>query len=206
MSNNKTYPNFFDSIEKITLEDDLSKFLGAFSNGLIEYSFLDVVKFAGHSCPTVAGAFLMISEGLKALYKEEIPKRGEIEVSFKEDESEGVTGVIANIVTYITGATSKNGFKGINGKFNRTNLLYFNEQTNSNIRFKKVGDSKIVDVYYDLSKLQQNPRIKELMGKIQSNEATIENKKSFAKLWQENVQKIFENKDLLISIKTYELN
>ena len=54
----------------------LASFLGAFEDGIIEYSYLDVVKSAGHSCPTVLGAYLMTLKGLEALYKDEIPKRG----------------------------------------------------------------------------------------------------------------------------------
>lgn len=196
------YPDFFNSIETITLKDDLSQFLGAFNDGIIEYSFLDAVKFAGHSCPTIAGVFLMIGEGLKALYGEELPKRGEIQFFFKEDENEGVTGVIANIATLITGATKSNGFKGINGRFNRTSLLKFKANINSNIRLKRVDTSKTVDLYYNLEKLEQNPKIKELMKKIQLNTATLEDKKLFTKLWQENVEKVFENKDSLIEVKT----
>ncbi len=59
-----TYPEFFKNIETIKLQDDLSLFLGAFEDGIIEFSYLDVVKTAGHSCPTVLGAYLMKSYSL----------------------------------------------------------------------------------------------------------------------------------------------
>ena len=39
------YPKFFDAIEKITLKDDLSDFLGTFEDGIVEFSYLDVVKY-----------------------------------------------------------------------------------------------------------------------------------------------------------------
>ncbi|WP_228448572.1 hypothetical protein [Sulfurospirillum diekertiae] len=74
------YPTFFDTIETITLYDPLSEVLGAFEKGEIIFSYLDVVKSAGHSCPTIAGAYLMVREGLKALYPNAIPKRGGIKV------------------------------------------------------------------------------------------------------------------------------
>ena len=48
--------------------------------GEIEFSYVDIVKSAGHSCGTVAGAYLIALEGLKALYGEELPQRGEIKV------------------------------------------------------------------------------------------------------------------------------
>ena len=70
-----TYPQFFNNIPTIKLQDDLASLLGAFEDGLIEYSYLDSVKSAGHSCPTVLGAYLMTLEGLKALYENEIPSK-----------------------------------------------------------------------------------------------------------------------------------
>ena len=76
------YPKFFNEIETIKLKDELSDFLGTFKDGIVEFSYLDVVKSAGHSCPTVAGAYLMAREGLKALYEDEIPKRGEYPPAF----------------------------------------------------------------------------------------------------------------------------
>ena len=65
------YPEFFERVESITLKDPLAEFLGAFEEGIISFSYLDAVKSAGHSCPTIAGAYLMAREGLKALYKDD---------------------------------------------------------------------------------------------------------------------------------------
>ena len=83
------YPEFFERVESITLKDLLAEFLGAFEEGIISFSYLDAVKSAGHSCPTIAGAYLMAREGLKALYKDEVPVRGEIKVFLKEGMEEG---------------------------------------------------------------------------------------------------------------------
>ena len=77
------YPGFFDDIEIIVLKDELTKFLGVNKDGMIEITYLDIVKMAGHSCPTVGGAYLMALKGLKALYPDEIPQRGEIKVELK---------------------------------------------------------------------------------------------------------------------------
>jgi len=52
-----TYPAFFDEVETITLHDPLAEFLGSASDGRIKYAYVDTVKLAGHSCPTVAGAY-----------------------------------------------------------------------------------------------------------------------------------------------------
>ncbi|HHD80901.1 MAG TPA: hypothetical protein ENK99_04795 [Campylobacterales bacterium] len=75
-----TYPNFFNDTPTITLRDPLSNFLGTFEDGIIEFTYLDIVKSAGHSCPTVSGAYLSTLKALEALYPNEIPTRGGIEV------------------------------------------------------------------------------------------------------------------------------
>ena len=62
------YPSFFDTTESINLKDPLAEVLGAFEDGSFSLTYADIVKAAGHSCPTVAGAFLMAREGLKRLY------------------------------------------------------------------------------------------------------------------------------------------
>lgn len=41
------YPDFFDTIATIKLQDDLAAFLGT-TDGVIEFSYLDVAKTAGH--------------------------------------------------------------------------------------------------------------------------------------------------------------
>ena len=106
-----SYPKFYDTIETIKLKDPLADLLGAFENGEYEISYQEVVKGAGHSCPTVAGAYLMTLVALKELYPSSRAIRGDIKVYFNEDITEGVAGVIANVISYITGATDKSGFK-----------------------------------------------------------------------------------------------
>ncbi len=59
------YPKFFDDIEPIRLRDELSNFLGTFEDGVIEFSYLDVVKSAGHSCPTVGRGISCHKRGTK---------------------------------------------------------------------------------------------------------------------------------------------
>jgi len=89
------YPKFYNQVEHIVLQDDLSKFLGASVEGIIDISYLDIVKMAGHSCATVAGSYLMALKGLQGLYGTELPRRGEIKVELRESLSDGNTGVIA---------------------------------------------------------------------------------------------------------------
>ena len=53
------YPDFFNDVEHIILKDELSMFLGTNKDGIIDISFLEIVKMAGHSCAVVAGTYLM---------------------------------------------------------------------------------------------------------------------------------------------------
>ena len=102
-------PSFFDEVVSIEMIDPLANVLGTFEDGKVTFTYLDVVKAAGHSCPTVSGAYIMTYHALKALYKDELPVRGMVDVSFRESVDEGVAGVIGNVITHITGATDKSG-------------------------------------------------------------------------------------------------
>jgi len=194
------YPDFFNTIETITLQDKLSNFLGAFDEGTVEFSFLDVVKSAGHSCPTVLGAYMMTREGLKALYKDEVPKRGEIQVEFNENENEGVAGVIASVVTQITGATVNLGFKGLAGNFNRKNLMSFDANINANVRFTRKDSKESVEVVYDASMIPADTNMSMLMQRCIQNVASKEERLEFGKLWQNRVHLISQNTSHVISV------
>jgi len=197
-----TYPEFYNKIETIKVQDELSSFLGTFENGIYEISYLDVVKGAGHSCPTVLGAYLITSEALKALYPNENAKRGEIEISFKERQSEAVAGVIGNVVMNITGACTTNGFKGIGGSFDRNYLLKFEQDINeASARFTRVDTKKSVDVIYNPSSIQFDPSMQALMQKCVQKTASDDEKIAFGKLWQERVEKISQNISSVITVK-----
>jgi len=194
------YPDFFNTIETIKLQDPLSNLLGTFENGMIEFTYLDVVKNAGHSCPTVAGAYLLALEGLKALYENDTPVRGEIFVSFSEDSCEGIAGVIANVLSHITGATESLGFKGLNGNFVRHDLMQFNAEISSSIKLQRLDTGKTIELVYNPSNIAQNPQVGTLMQKIMQNIATQEEKKLFGTYWQERVENIFKNIPQVITV------
>ena len=198
------YPQFFNKIPTIKLQDEIASFLGAFEDGMIEFSYLDVVKSAGHSCPTILGAYLITLKGLEVLYKNEIPKRGEIIVEFKEAQNIGVAGVIGNVIMNITGATTTNGFKGIAGKFDRNHLMKFEKDiNNANVRFTRTDTLKSVDVFYDASSVKSHEDMNFLMQKSLQGSATNEEKKEFARLWQKRVEDIFNNIDEVIKLNYF---
>jgi hypothetical protein len=184
------YPTFFDEVRTITLTDPLADFLGAVEGGLIEYTYHDAVKLAGHSCPTVAGAYLATSKALEQLYPEATPERGTIKVSFREHITSGVIGVMANIATLITGATQDNGFKGIGGKFDRRNLLFFNASIGGEMRFERIDTGAAVIAAYHPEVVPPEPAMKELMQLVLAGVASNLDKKEFGRLWQERVKRI----------------
>ena len=196
------YPQFFNKIPTIKLQDDLASFLGAFEDGIIEFSYLDIVKSAGHSCPTVLGAYLMTLKGLEALYENEIPKRGEIIVEFKDAQNIGIAGVIGNVIMNITGATTTNGFKGLAGKYDRNHLMKFEQDINgASVRFTRIDTNQSEDVFYDASSIKAHEDMNFLMQKSLQGNATSEEKKEFRKLWQQRVEIIFENMEHIIKTK-----
>lgn len=195
-----SYPSFFDEVEVIKVKDPLSAVLGAFSMGEYEFNYLDVVKSAGHSCPTVAGAYLITAEALKALYPGEVAIRGNIKVEFKEALEDGVAGVISNVVSQITGATDKSGFKGLAGKFARHSLMSFDSNISSSARFTRVDNGKSVDVIYDPSSIMPSPNMQPLMQKIMGGTPQPAEIKEFGELWQDRVRRIFVNTQSVIKV------
>jgi hypothetical protein len=195
-----SYPKFFDSVETIKVVDPLANVLGAFEIGKYEFNYIDVVKSAGHSCPTVAGAYLITLEALKALYPGELAARGNIHVKFKEPLEEGVAGVISNVVSQITGATEKSGFKGLAGKFARHSLMNFNANITSSARFTRVDTGKSVDVFYDPSSVMPKPSMQTLMQKMMSGQAQPAEIKEFGEVWQDRVKRIFENTSSVVRV------
>lgn len=194
------YPDFFDQIPAIALQDPLSDFLGTFEEGKYSISYLDVVKGSGHSCPTVAGAYLMCYHALKALYPQGPAERGSISIQIAEDMEEGTAGVISNVIAYITGATGKSGFKGIKGQFVRHSLMAFNQDVPS-LRFTRMDTQKSVDLFYTPELVPSHPQQMPLMQTILQGKADTQQKKEFGRLWQERVKTIlidnFENKKVI---------
>lgn len=184
------HPEFYDEAPHITMYDPLAKFLGAAEGGILEYRYVDAVKAAGHSCPTVASAWLMTLRALEALYPQDLAERGGIRVDFRHDSTSGVTGVIANIVTLVTGATHDTGFKGLAGRFDRRNLLFFNAAVGEEIRFTRKDTGAAVDVAAHLEHVPSAPHVGELMSACITGRADGATEREFGRLWQERVRAI----------------
>jgi hypothetical protein len=182
------FPEFFDAAPRIVVRDPLARFLGAASEGVIEYQYSDVVKLAGHSCPTVASAYLMTRGALTALYPGTLPVRGEIRLELRDDRAAGATGVIANVASFLTGAASDTGFKGIGKHFDRRNLLFFGVDITAQLRFTRVDSGAAVTVSTRLDRVPVDARVAQLLPKLLNGVASTEETAVFQRLWQGRVR------------------
>lgn len=184
------HPAFFDEVPRISLHDPLAEFLGAADDGILAYGYSDAVRLAGHSCPTVASAYWAACKALASLYPDETPVRGDIRVEFRQDSSSGVTGVMANVVSMLTGAMSDNGFKGIGGRYDRRQRLFFAVEMQGDMRYTRLDTKQTVQVTVNLQHIPASPKLPDLMARCMANTATAAEIAVFKHLWQERVRRI----------------
>ncbi|NEN75943.1 hypothetical protein F9B74_06350 [Pelistega sp. NLN82] len=186
------FPTFFQQAPKLVMYDGLAQFLGATPNGLLAYSYADAVRLCGHSCPTVAGAYLMTIKGLAALYDNDIPERGKIDVVIAGERDSGTAGVVASVATLLTGAATELGFGGIGMQslFGRRNLLTFSAELPAALTLRRQDTGKTVAVHYQPHIVPFPNDMRELMPKAVSGTATETELKRFGECWQERVEAI----------------
>ncbi|HFA0606533.1 TPA: hypothetical protein WLC81_000805 [Neisseria gonorrhoeae] len=184
-------PEFFDRAPTLTVQDPLAAFLGAAENGILTYRYADAVRLCGHSCPTVAGAYLMVIKGLKALYGEELPERGGIEAAMQGTRDEGTVGVTASVVQLLTGAAPETGFGGIGmqGRFARRNLLSFGAgEINGTLTLRRKDSGKTVAVSLNAALQPFAPQMRDIMPKAVGGSSSAKELERFGQLWQARVK------------------
>ena len=187
------FPEFFDRAPQLLMRDPLAQFLGATPDGVMAYRYQDAVKLAGHSCPTVAGAYLMVVKGLSALYGGDIPERGGIEVLMRDGRDEGTTGVIANVAMLLTGAAPETGFAGVGPMrlFGRRDLLAFGSgDTRGEMLLRRRDTGAAVAVSYNPSIAPWPAEMQTLMPLAVSGRADDTQLKRFGEIWQERVEAV----------------
>lgn len=188
-----TCPSFFDDVPSIRLYDPLAELLGSAEHGVMEYRYVDAVRLAGHSCPTVAGAYLTARAALSALYPDSLPERGGVAVRMPTPETEGTTGVVAQVLTLLTGAAAQGGFKGIGGRFKRQGLLSYAARSGENdgaVRFERLDTGAAVAVLFDANRIPADASQRERMQAIIQSCETPEQRVEFARHWQARVRRI----------------
>lgn len=184
------HPEFFDAAPVIVMRDPLAEFLGAARDGRMEYRYRDAVALAGHSCPTVAAAFLMTRAAVNTLYPGSVPVRGAIRTEFHDDRLAGTTGVMANVVRLITGATDDDGFKGIGGRFDRRRLLAFGVPMDAQMRFTRVDTGATAEVSARLDAVPLDPQVRGLLPRCLTGNASADEMQCFRTLWQARVKRL----------------
>lgn len=199
------FRDFFTEVKPIKFKEPLAKTLGAFKEEavVLEYTFIDVVKMAGHACPTIAGAYLCCQKALEKLYPDEIPIRGEISITVYGDPDEGVYGVMGQVFSFLTGAAPTTGFRGLGYKFKRKDLLKFSPEKIDPeaicFEFRRLDDGKAVLVKFYPGEVpfpeEKGKRLGELLEKVIWEAAKEGERKEFQELWMEKV------KDMLLGRK-----
>lgn len=184
------FPEFFAQLPSLTLRDPLAETLGAALGGILAYRYEDAVRLAGHSCPTVAGAWLMARHGLAALYPEELPERGGIRVELRGAQDEGTTGVVGAVLGLVTGAAGEGGFKGLGGRHGRRSLLVYGVDMPAEVRLTRLDTGASVLMDYHPEKVPPSPGMPPLMARVVGGTADAEEREAFAKRWQDRVRSI----------------
>jgi hypothetical protein len=183
-------PAFYDAVAPIMVVDPLAALLGAAKGGRIEYRYLDAVKLAGHSCPTVAGAWLMTRTALAHLYQDLTPERGGLRVELQQAVDEGVAGVIASVAGLVTGAAQEGGFKGLAGRFGRQGLLRFGVEMAGEIRFTRLDNGASVELAHFPQSVPRPSGLMDLMRAALAPQVDATTREAFGDAWQDWVRTI----------------
>lgn len=162
-------------------------------------AYRDVVTAAGHSCPTAAGAYRITQLGLDALYPDAYPVRGEIAVRAGGPKSDQTYGVMARLVSYVTGAAEEDGFGGLaGGHGGRVDLLTFDEFGGADpvFEFTRTDTGETVRVTYHVGDVPSAGSGTQYLGKLVDGTATEEERAAFSAAWHGRVETVLTDHDL----------
>jgi hypothetical protein len=185
-----SHPAFFDLVPALTLRDPLADLLGAADDGLIEYHYADAVRLAGHSCPTVAGAWLMTRHALAALYPDGVPERGGLRVQLRDAPGVANAGVVGAVIGLVTGAAGEAGFQGLGGRHGRRGLLEFGVAMAGEVRCARLDTGAGVEIRYRPQAVPPDPALPTLMPAVVAGTASAAERAEFGRLWQDRVRRL----------------
>ncbi|HJP98576.1 MAG TPA: hypothetical protein VJ862_08455 [Rhodanobacteraceae bacterium] len=172
------------------MHDGLAQLLGASDDGMIEYHYADAVRLAGHSCPTVAGGWLGARAALRHLCPDSVPERGAISVYLNEAEDAGVTGVIGQVLTLVTGAAAANGFEGLGGRHARNHLLHYARGDVVGVCFRRNDNDAEVEIEIGAGSIPPDPTQRPLIQLVLSGQADAAQRGEFGRVWQDRVRRM----------------
>ncbi|MDT3437678.1 hypothetical protein [Haloarcula sp. 1CSR25-25] len=189
-------------VEPIRIRDPVAEALAVLEPGepfVVTYE--DVVKAAGHSCPTASGAYRIVQVGLDALYPDGHPVRSEIEVRAAGPRDDTTYGVMSRLISYVTGAAQEDGFGGLGGGHgDRQNMLTFDafepDSAAPTFRFHRTDTGATVEVAYHISDVPNGGPALGNLQQIIDGTASEEDRELFAKAWHGRVQKILSDDSL----------
>jgi hypothetical protein len=189
-------------VEPIRIRDPVAEALGVLEQGEpFVITYRDVVKAAGHSCPTASGAFRIAQVGLDTLYPESEPVRSDIEVRAAGPRDDATYGVMGRLISYVTGAAQEDGFGGLGGGLgDRRNLLKFDafEARNADptFRFNRTDTRETVQVTYHVSNLPDGGPALGHLQQIIEGSASQEDRDTFNEAWHGRVQVVLSDESL----------
>lgn len=195
---NDSFKDSLKRVKAISLREPLAETLGALdeTGAVLDYNFTDVVKMAGHACPTVSAAYLCCQLALEKLYDGSTPVRGEIAVTVYGEPDEGVYGVMAQVFSLVTGAATATGFRGLGHKFKRKDLLRFNPKKLDPeamcFEFRRLDTGQAVLVRFYPQRIpfpeEKAKQLSQLLQPVVWEAASEQEIKQFQGLWMEKVE------------------
>jgi hypothetical protein len=189
-------------VEPIRIRDPVVEALAVLDPGdpfVVTYE--DVVKAAGHSCPTASGAYRIAQVGLDALYPEDLPVRSEIEVLAGGPRDDATYGVMGRLISYVTGAAQEDGFGGLaGGHGDRQNMLTFDafepDSAAPTFRFRRTDTEETVEVTYHVGDVPDGGPALGNLQQIIEGRASDEERELFADVWHGRVQSVLSDDSL----------
>jgi hypothetical protein len=138
----------------------------------------------------VASAYWLTLRALRLLYPDTLPERGGVRVEFRDDASDGTTGVVASVVQMLTGAAGRSGFKGLGGRYRRIGLMRFSPDLPLAIRFIRLDNRHAVDAWADLNLVPQDAALPGLLERRARGRLTADESLRLGQLWQARVKQL----------------
>lgn len=183
------FPEFFRRIPRLQVHDPLAALLGAPADGMFDYGFEDAVRLSGHACPTVAMAYALTVKGVLALCGADTPQRGSFGARFPSPLGEGTTGVVASIVTLLTGAAGEGGFKGLGGQHVRRARLAFEFADEPGFVLMR-DDGPAVHLQARLERVPPDPQLTATLRACLAGGDEAGQRDRLAHLWQRRIEQL----------------
>ncbi|HSQ00736.1 MAG TPA: hypothetical protein VL049_26225 [Candidatus Dormibacteraeota bacterium] len=193
--------------EPIVVRDPFLEFLGLVPAGTpISISFGELVKAAGHVCPTVAGAYLILREGLAALYEGEPAVRGAVRVTAYGGPADFGYGPISQLINFVIGAAPDTGFGGMaRGRFRRRDLFLFKRDDirRNELDFERLDTGRRVRVTYDPSIIPAPVDLARSIGPALEDDAPDDDVTRFRRLWLHRTMDILVAGHLVVNVSEF---